>query len=749
MPVWKPRCKRRQRAEESKVLTKLAAMVTAHPWRVIGGWVVATLIVLALSPQLASFTSSNDSTFLPSSYQSVRAQAVAERYFPSVAGASGTIVVSRARGGILTASDQALVASLADRLAGEHLPSVRSVSTSALYLAPTRTVQIIQVGFTGQIGSTSTNAGVAALRARTDRLLSGTGLVGGLTGNAAISVDSAAEFAHAETIIELATVVLILLLLGLVFQSVAIAVLPLAVIGVIHQIAQALTADLADWFHFQVGTVMAPLLIVVMFGVGTDYFVFLVFRYRERLATGDAAGTGLRFAMVRAGEVVLSAAATVMAAFAALLVASLGELRTLAPGLIAGIFLTLLASLTLVPAVLSLVGPRIFWPTDAARPRTHRTTRSSFISGAVARRPWVVLIISLAILGALASGLLGYTTTYDQLAELPSSTPSLHAYDTIASVFPAGYLGPTQVFVAGTAPLDRAAVAHLGTTLSKCSGVALVEAPDYSADSHAALIQVILKANPYSGSALTAVTGPIDRAAHRAVPGATTLVGGTTSQIADTRTALDHDMRVVFPLALVIVALILGLLLRSVVAPAYVLAGVIVTYVATLGSISLVFITGERFSGLDFVLPVVVYIFVMAVGTDYNILMAARLREEFNAGASPREAARAAVLHGSPAVWAAALILAGTFASLLLTGIQLLEEIGLAVAFGVLLAANLLATRIVPTIAALRGWHFWWPGRMHGHASTGSHPGEGRPGDGRPGEGRPGDGGGHEATDVR
>jgi putative drug exporter of the RND superfamily len=117
--------------------------------------------------------------------------------------------------------------------------------------------------------------------------------------------------------------------------------------------------------------------------------------------------------------------------------------------------------------------------------------------------------------------------------------------------------------------------------------------------------------------------------------------------------------------------------------------------------------------GLDFTIPIVVYLFVMAIGTDYNILIASRLREEFNAGAPPREAARTAVIHGAPAVTAAGIILAGTFASLLLTGIQLLEEIGLAVALGVLLAANVLATKIVPTIAALRGWHFWWPHKLH------------------------------------
>jgi RND superfamily putative drug exporter len=191
------------------------------------------------------------------------------------------------------------------------------------------------------------------------------------------------------------------------------------------------------------------------------------------------------------------------------------------------------------------------------------------------------------------------------------------------------------------------------------------------------------------------------------------VVGGTSSQLADVRAALRHDMERIFPLALAIVAVILALLLRALLAPVYLLVGVVLTYTATLGVITLVFINGFGFVGLDFTIPIVAYLFVMAIGTDYNILISSRLREEFNAGKPPRQAARLAIVHGAPAVSAAALVLAGTFASLLLTGIQLLEEIGLAVALGVLLAANVLATRIVPTLAALRGWHFWWPHRTH------------------------------------
>ncbi|MGC8512875.1 MAG: MMPL family transporter [Acidimicrobiales bacterium] len=697
----------------TSVFSKLAQVVTNHPWQVIGAWLVGIVVVIALSPTLAAYTSNNDSVGLPGSYQSVRAQSVASRSFPAEAGASGSIAVSRADRQALTAADQATVNRLATQLAAEHIPGVSSVSTSAVYLSGDMQVQIVQVVFTGQVGAPVTNAAVSELRQQTDRILAGTGMVAGLTGNAAISVDSTVEFSRAQTIIEVATVVIIVVLLGLVFRSLILAVTPIVIIGIAHQAAQALSADVADLFHYQVGSVMDPLLIVVMFGVGTDYFVFLLSRYREQVARGDSAPDALRFAITRAGEVITSAAGTVMAAFAALLAASLSELRTLAPGLIVGVTLMLITSLTLVPAVLTLLGGWAFWPSTPRLPAEGGHTRTQIIARDVSRWPALVLAGSVLVLCGLDFGLLGYTTTYNQLAELPASTPSQQAYDTIAAHFPAGVLGPTQIFVVSAHPLNPAALDAFTHTLSGLDGVGLVAPAQYSVGGHDALIQVILKDNPYSPGAIATVTGPLDASAGQSVPGASTLVGGTTSQVVDIRGALAHDLRIVIPLALVIVAIILGLLLRALVAPLYILAGVILTYVATLGSLSLVFLHGAGYEGLDFVLPVVVYIFVMAVGTDYNILIAARMREEFAAGRPPRQAARNTVLHGSPAVFAAALILAGTFASLIATGIQLLEEIGLAVTIGVLLAANLLATRIIPTIAALRGYHFWWPSHMH------------------------------------
>lgn len=690
---------------------RLAKRVVAWRWYIIAGWIVLGAVLVSLAPSLTNFTSSGYG--LPGSYQSSQAETVATRDFPSVAAASGIIAVDARDNAALTASDLQKIDALATTLNGDHIESVRSVNTSPLFLAKNQTIQLVQVSMTGQPGDAGPNAAVKTLRSKTDAFLAGSGLQGQLTGNAAISVDQASSFVRAQNIISVATVLLILLLLALVFRSVIISFLPLLVVGLVHQMAQSLTTFFAQWFGFTVGTELAPLLIVVMFGVGTDYIVFMLFRYREQMGKGEDPHESLMVALCRAGEVILSAAVTVMLAFGALLVASIGQLRTLAPGLIIGVGLMLLAALTLVPALLSLLGAAVFWPTTPKPHDPAHRTRSERLGAVVAKRPGVVLVASVIVLVVLATGVFNLKVTYNQLAELPQSNPSTEAYNTIASAFPAGSLGPSQVFVTSSAPLNGTAVDALAAKLSHTQGVAEVLPVQYAAGNSAAMIELLLTNDPYSNQAIADMAGTIRAAIVDSVPGATVVTGGPTATLTDVKAALQIDTRNILLLALLVVAVMLAILLRALAGAAYLLIGILLTYIATIGVVAYVFISGLGYVGLDFTIPIVVYIFVIAVGTDYNILMATRLREEFQQGVEPHEAARIAIVEGAPAVTAAGIILAGTFASLLLTGIQLLEEIGAAVALGVLLASNVLATRIVPTLAALQGFHFWWPHHTH------------------------------------
>jgi RND superfamily putative drug exporter len=205
--------------------------------------------------------------------------------------------------------------------------------------------------------------------------------------------------------------------------------------------------------------------------------------------------------------------------------------------------------------------------------------------------------------------------------------------------------------------------------------------------------------------------GPIRTTAHDAAPaGTVALVGGTTSVFVDLQKAMNHDYSVVFPVAALIIMIILALLLRSLVAPWYLMASVGLGFGATLGATTLLFQGIQGKDGLVFLLPIYIYLFVVALGTDYNILMIARLREEARAGKGSREAAAQAVRHAGPTVAAAGLILAGTFASLMLGGNSLLTSMGFAISFGIFVSAFVMAMFFTPAITALIGHAAWWPG---------------------------------------
>ncbi|MBV6758825.1 MMPL family transporter [Rhodococcus opacus] len=702
----------------------IARTVVAHPWRVIAAWVVAAIAVILFAPSLDDYTTGNQQTFLPSSFESSEAQAVGNQYFPSLSGATGSLVVVRADGAPLSPADQQTALNLATSLQNSAIPGVLSVQGSPTSLSADGKAAALQVVFAGQPGDDQVNEAVPVVRNDAEQQLSGTGLVSGLTGNAAIQVDTTAAYDNADKVITIATVIVILTLLGLIFRSPVIAVLPVLVIGVVLAVVTGLTAVLADLFDFQVSTSLQSILVVVLFGVGTDYIVFLLFRYRERLrqqaaagATADTHREALVFSTDVVGRVVASSALTVIVAFAALLLAKLGSLTTLAPGLIVAVAAMLVTALTLIPAVFTVLGRHLFWPLGPGHDSPH--TPFAAIGAAIGRRPAVFAVVIGLVLIALASFASGYKSTYNTLGELPADTPSQQAFDTLGKSFPAGALSPTQVYVVAPGPLDPASLTPLVTALTQVPGVSSVAPPRPSQDGRAALVTVVLADDPYSNTSLDLVEGPIRDAAHGAVPGSEVVVGGQTSTFVDVRAQLAADTRLVFPVAAVAIALILALLLLAVLAPINLLVCVALTFVATLGAVVLLFLHGLGYDGIDFSIPIVLYLFVVAIGTDYNILLASRLREEFRNGYSPRDAARIAVANDAPTVAAAGLILALTFASLTLTGLANLAELGFGVAIGVALAAFAMAPMLVPSLSALERRAFWWPSRQKAVVDTG------------------------------
>jgi len=693
------------------MLNALGKFITRYRWWVIGAWVVLAVIITVFSPKLSSVTSTDQTSFLPSKYESVQAQKIGNKAFPQSKDDVEILLVQRKDGAKLTATDGTIVRDAASKLQAAHINKVVAVQTTPQSVSKDGTAQMVQIVVKGQAtGGSADVTFVKAVRAKADALLAGTGLKAGLTGNIALNADSNSQFNNATKIVTMATFALVIILPGIIFRSPIAAFAPVLAVSLVFALAQSLIALIAKTFNFKIDDSLSILYTVVLFGIGTDYILFLLFRYRERLRAGERGLDVVSFALSRAGEAILSAGLVVAASFAALGFSDFGIFKNLAPGLIVCVLTMLAAVLTLIPAVVAVIGPKIFWPSKNWQ-KQPEGTRTKRLGGFVARHPGMVAGSAFVVLIALATGYPQLKTNYDFVSQQPQSTESAKAYKQVSKLFSAGAISPTQVLVASNTPLTQAEVSDTTLKVFKIHGVSPGGPTQVSKDGKTAQITVLLPGNPDASSTLDYVENTFRPAAHAAAPAGTKVyVNGESASIVDVRAAVSRDLAVILPAAAIIIFCILVLLLRSVLAPLYLLVAVALGYTATLGGTTYLYqnIVGDP--GLIFFIPIMVYIFVVAVGTDYNILTMTRLREEVRRGMDPREASDMTIEHSSTTVASAGLILAGTFGSLALAGISLLAQLGFAVAFGIVLSAFIIAPLLVPSVAALLGYKVWWPG---------------------------------------
>jgi putative drug exporter of the RND superfamily len=696
---------------------RLARFVVYNPWKVIAAWVLATIAIVAFAPNLADVTNRDQTNFLPNKYEAVQAVELAEKAFARANDSSATIVVKRTDDQPLTDADQAKVGEIAQKVQDAKVERVTQVQTGPQALAPNKKVQLINVGLEGIGDDPKLLDAVKGVREAAKPMVQGTGLQLAVTGDVAMWLDNQDAFNNAFVIVGIATIVLIIVLLALMYRSPVAALLPVVTVGLVSAVAPGLIAWIAKAFNFQVDQSLQILLTIVLYGVGTDYIVFVLFRYRERLRAGDDPKQALVTAVTRVGEVIASAAGAIIIAFSALLLAIFGGFRSFGPGLAIAVALMAIAVVTLIPAVVSLLGTKVFWPSKSWQ-RIPKGTAFQRLGKFTGRRPGVVALASGGVMVALALGMLGFKSDYDQTGQLPSDTESSRGFADLQSGFPPGALSPTSIYVRSDtgSRLDSGALQRYADELQKVPGIGgVMPGPDGVAqlneDGTVAKIDLLLANRPYSTEALDLAGGELRTAAHEKAPeGTTAFVGGLSSVFADIRSANTRDLWVIFPVAGILIALILGLMLRSVVAPIYLMLAVVVGFLSTLGATVIAFQgIGDR-PGLSFSLPIILYLFVVAIGTDYNILMIARLREEAKEGNDPHTAADLAIEHGGPSVGAAGLILAGTFASMMLAGISFLSEMGFAVSIGILISAFVMSMFLVPSITALLGHKAWWPG---------------------------------------
>ena len=540
---------------------------------------------------------------------------------------------------------------------------------------------------------------IAELRA-TAHSVARDGLLVQITGGPAFGADIASAFDGANFTLLAVTVGVVAVLLLLTYRSPILWLIPLAVVGLADQVANLVTAKVGELTELPFDT---GIISVLVFGAGTNYALLLISRYREELATTDDHRTALARAVQGTAPAILASNVTVVLSLLTLLLAVMPNTRGLGLAAAIGLAIALVFGLVLLPAVLAVCGRRIFWP-FIPRPDRPQPARGSVwrrVADAVTRRAVPVLLVTVAGLAVMASGLIGTQVGLSQLEQFRVPSESAAGLETVARHFPAGETAPVTV------------IAREGSTeqvVQAAQDVAGVKAVRPAGTSDGGLVKVLVvgSAEPSSAASLQMVRDL--RTAVHAVPDAAAVVGGQTAEDLDIRTASEQDLLTVAPLIIAVVFILLVVLLRAVLAPVLLVMINIVSAVAAIGAGTWIGETMFGFPALDVNVPLVAFLFLVALGIDYTIFLTHRVRQEAQS-LGTRAGVVEAVAHTGAVITSAGIVLAGVFEALGVLPLTTLAQLGLIVGLGVLIDTLLVRTLVVPAVISLVGDTIWWPSR--------------------------------------
>jgi RND superfamily putative drug exporter len=761
-------------------------------WAIVLAWAAGAAAAMVLLPPLSSVTQSDNTSFLPAGAPSEQAARLASPL--QAASLTAVTVVAARADGVLTGADLAAIARLSGALA--HVGQVTSVRDAG-QSSDGRAEQVTVLATLAQSGGLATSQ-QASLVSSMRQVIRAAALPAGLAvhtaGPVATRADNNATSGKTGSQVQWFSIIFVIALLMAVFRSALaplIAVLPALVVVLV---AERLTAEAAV-HGLGVSQIASLLLIVLVLGAGTDYALFLMFRVREEMRAGLARYEAITLSVARVGETITFSAGILIAALLSLAVASFSLYSGLAAPLAIAIGLMLIAGLTLLPALLAIFGPAAFWP-SSLRPGGGgfwgRTGWWGPACARIVRRPTTTLVAGLVVFGALAVASAGYVAAgFGGPAAAPAGSDSALGDALLTEHFPQTAANPTVIVLRLRQPVwaAAAAVAAAERQLAAdpqftgvsgpfdANGITLT-APQYaslhaaygpprtltaaaatlvppaqlaeyqayrasgsyvSADGYTVSFATSLAAGNPAGTPAEEAVPAVRADAARAAATAGASVSGVTGQAPftfDVAQLSDSDLRTVIPIAIAVIAVLLAVVMRSLIAPLYLIVSVVLSYFSALGLTVLVFVKAAGQPGLTFILPFMLFMFLLALGEDYNILVMTRIREE--AHRLPlREAVSRALNVTGTTVTSAGLVLAGTFGVLAVVGsgsagqqnVRTIVNVGVGLALGVLMDTFLVRTLLVPSAAVLIGRWNWWPSRL-GSISRGDDPPD-RPASGR------------------
>ncbi|MFF1922725.1 MMPL family transporter [Streptomyces sp. NPDC058221] len=660
------------------------------PWAVVALWVAVIAVAGPLAGKLSEVQANHAVDYLPASADSTQVAKIQEA-LPG--GESTDLVLVYHRDGGLTPADRAEAARQTAGVAGAH------TLTAPPHAVPSKdgTTLMYPVSTTGP--GQDDDARTAFVDEVRETAKGGDGLAVQVGGPGALNTDAQKVYGSLGGPLLYTTVAVVAILLILIYRSPLLWLVPLVVAGVADALSMAVVYGLNRGFDVTVTGQSSAVMTILVFGAGTDYALLLVSRYREELTRFARPQEAMAAALRGCGPAVVASSATVAAGLLCLLAADLTSSRGMGPIAAVGVLCALLAMLTLLPALLVLLGRRVFWPIVPAygSERVRRRSLFAAMGGSAGRRPVAVLVTGGVLLGALSLGVLNLPGALKQEDSFISKPDSVAAMKTLADAYPGRSSQPIAVLV----PTDRAD----GTLARARATEGVASAERGRSGGGWSELSVVARDEPESAGERETVN-----ALREGLDGAH--VGGPGAQQMDLERSSSRDLRTVVPLVLLSVLLILVVLLRSLVAPLLLVAAVVAVWGAALGIGGLLFEPLLGLKGTDPGLPLLSFVFLVALGVDYGIFLMHRVREEARGGAEPTAAALTALRTTGGVIASAGLVLAATFAVLTNMPLTSLVQMGCVIAVGVLLDTFLVRTYLVTSASVALQRKMWWPGAL-------------------------------------
>jgi RND superfamily putative drug exporter len=667
-------------------------------WLVVVFWVLVLVVAGPLAGKLTGVQKNDAVEWLPQSAESTKVFKLSEQFGTS--DEAPAVVVYERRGGITSAD---LATATADRTTFSKIDGV--VDEKVVGPIPAKDSQALELLVPIRMGTGGWQTLTDAVSAMQDQAAPrDAGLSMHIAGPAGMAAAFGEAFKGIDGTLLFSALGVVTLILLLTYRSPVLWLFPVIAAGVALASAEGVIYLLVQHAGLTVNAQSAGVLTVLVFGAGTDYALLLVARYREELRRHEDRHEAMAFALHRAGPAIFASASTVIIGMLALIVAEMNSTKGMGPVAAIGIAVGLLAMLTLLPAMLVIGGRWLFWPVRPAFGSADHTETGLWarIGRRIARRPRAVWVVTSLVLVGLALGIAQLQT--DGIANKDAfvgKTDAVAGEAVIARHFDAG-TGQPVVVIAKSAKASEVAGALRTTT-----GITRVSPPVEEAG------YVYLEATLADPPDSRAAEATVDRAraAVHQIEGAQATVGGGTAVILDTKRASVQDNKVIIPVVLVMVFLVLTLLLRSILAPVVLIATVVLSFLAALGIGALVFNHVFGFKGGDPGTPLLCFVFLVALGIDYNIFLMSRVHEESKKSGTRRGALTGLAATGG-VITSAGLVLAGTFAVFATLPVVSFAEMGFVVSVGVLIDTLVVRSILVTALTLDIGRWMWWPSQL-------------------------------------